>query len=92
IINIFSWHSNWTVKVAENNGPYKIMSTNIKEYDRAAYDYLFGDEKPVYRPFAEPENNNDHMFNYHPSDTCRFINVLATDGYGNTYTGTINRD
>lgn len=92
IANIFSWHSNWTVTVSENGGAASILSPNIKEIDRDAYDYMDGTDKPAYRPtVADPEKNNDHMFYYKPSTNWTSVKIEATDPYGNTYTKTINK-
>lgn len=93
IVNIFSWHSNWIVKVSENGGTTNILSSNIKEIDREAYDYMNGTDKPSYRPtVADPEKNNDHMFYYKPSNSWTSVKIEATTPYGNTYIKTINKE
>jgi calcineurin-like phosphoesterase family protein len=95
ILNLFAWHTNWTVELYEDN-EYKTSFTeslrNPFEKDRTAYDYLYGSNKPTHRPSAEPEEYNDHMFYYKPSSpTWEIIKVIATDPYGNTYEERINR-
>ncbi len=95
IINIFSWHTHWTVDVYENDTHVKTFSDNENlrspfEMDRTAYNAYFGDNVPVHRPYAEPEMNNDHMFYYKPSATSGItVKVEAKDPYGNTYTESI---
>jgi len=87
IINIFAWHTNWSVKVYENDVYKATLTENLQfEMDRDAYDAYFGDDKPSHRPSAEPEAYNDHMFYYKPSvPTGITVKVEATDPYGNTY-------
>ncbi len=87
IINIFAWHTNWTVKVYENDVYKATLADNLRfEMDKDAYDAYFGDTKPAHRPSAEPEAYNDHMFYYKPSATTGItIKVEATDSYGNVY-------
>lgn len=87
IVNIFAWHTNWTVKVYENDVYKTTLTENLRfEMDRDAYDAYFGDEKPAHRPSAEPEAYNDHMFYYKPTkETGVTVKIEATDPYGNVY-------
>jgi len=87
IINIFAWHTNWTVKVYENDVYKATLTENLRfEMDRDAYDAYFGDDKPAHRPSAEPEAYNDHMFYYKPSAATGItVKVEAEDPYGNVY-------
>ncbi|WP_185154850.1 calcineurin-like phosphoesterase family protein [Dysgonomonas sp. 25] len=91
IFNLFNWHTNWTVKVYEDGVYTTTLTNNVKELDRRAYDFMDGPSKPAYRPSAEPERNNDHMFYYKPSASWSTVKVEATDPYGNTYIQSINR-
>lgn len=95
IINVFNWHTSWTLNVYENEILKKTFGTseNLKnpfELDWLAYNLYFGDNLPVHRPSAEPEFNNDHMFYYKPTATTGItVKVEAQDPYGNTYTESI---
>lgn len=89
ILNIFNWHTTWTVEVQEDNAGWVTLpsDSNLRyEMDRRAYDFMFGDTKPEHRPTAEPESNNDHMFYYKPaSESWGTVTVRASDPYGNVY-------
>jgi hypothetical protein len=91
VANIFNWHSTWTVNVYENGAFATKLTSNFKEMDRRAYDYLYGSDKPVYRPGTEPETNNDHMLYYKPTDSWTSVTIEAIDPYGNKYTETIRK-
>ena len=90
ILNIFNWHTTWTVEVQEDNAGWVTLpsDSNLRyEMDRRAYDFMFGDTKPEHRPTAEPESQNDHMFYYKPaSESWGTVTVRASDPYGNVYT------
>jgi len=92
LINIFTWHTDWTVKVYENDVYKQNLSQNIKEMDPRAYETMYGADKPSHRPSAEPEQNNDHMFYYKPSTNWTTVTVEASDQYGNTYRQSISRN
>lgn len=87
IINIFAWHTDWTVKVYENDVYTTTLTENLRfEMDRDAFDAYDGPDKPSHRPSAEPEAYNDHMFYYKPSVTTGItVKVEAEDPYGNVY-------
>lgn len=95
IINIFTWHTNWTVNVYENDQFVKTFSANENlknpfEMDKTAYMAYFGDYVPTHRPYSEPKKYNDHMFYFKPSATSGItVKVEAKDSYGNTYTESI---
>lgn len=93
LFNIFCWHTNWTVEVREDAAAWTTLDpgSNLRyEMDRRAYDFLYGSDKPAYRPSAEPEEKMDHMFYYKPaSATWSEVTVRATDPYGNVYTESI---
>lgn len=93
LFNVFCWHSNWTVEVQEDNAAWTTLdpASNLRyEMDRRAYDFLFGDDKPAYRPSAEPESNTDHLFYYKPASAAwSRVTVKASDPYGNVYTESI---
>ncbi|MDU1890166.1 MAG: calcineurin-like phosphoesterase family protein [Dysgonomonas sp.] len=91
VANIFNWHSTWTVNVYENGTLTTNLTNNFKEMDRRAYDYLYGSDKPNYRPSTEPETNNDHMLYYKPTDSWTTVTIEAIDPYGNKYTETIQK-
>lgn len=94
IINIFNWHTNWTVTVTEDSNTPKTLTSNIKEYDVDAYAFLGSDSddtKPEYRPTTAGSIKTDHIFNYKPTSTSwKVITVKATDPYGNVYIQSIN--
>lgn len=92
LFNVFNWHTNWTLEVQEDAAAWTTIdpSTNLRyEMDRRAYDFLYGDDKPSYRPSAEPANT-DHIFYYKPASAgWSKVTVKASDPYGNVYTGSI---
>ena len=92
LINIFTWHTNWTLKVYENNVYIQNLSQKIKEMDPRAYETMYGADKPSHRPSAEPEQNNDHMFFYKPSANWNTVTIEANDPYGNTYRQSISKN
>ncbi len=96
LINIFTWHTNWTVTVTEDSKSPVNLTTSIKEYDRNAYDFLGSetdDTKPVYRPTLAGSLKTDHILNYTPqAANWKKITVTATDPYGKVYTKTIEND
>ena len=96
ILNIFNWHTTWTVEVQEDNAGWVTLpsDSNLRyEMDRRAYDFMFGDTKPEHRPTAEPESQNDHMFYYKPaSESWGTVTVRASDPYGNVYTESIRNE
>ena len=92
VINVFAWHTNWKrINVSEDgttfgNGVLMEASQNITEYDRRAYDYMAGGDKPARYKAAEPYDYNDHMFYYKPNkENWEEIVVEAEDYYGNVY-------
>ena len=94
LINVFNWHSTWTVALAEDGKTPTVLKENIKEYDVDAYAFLglVGDAtKPAVRPALSGAIKTDHMFKYTPTSTSwKKITVTATDPYGNVYTETVN--
>ncbi|MDD3040865.1 calcineurin-like phosphoesterase family protein [Bacteroides sp.] len=91
IVNIFTWHTNWSVKLYENGIYKQNLTQNIKEMDPRAYNTMYGSDKPSHRPSAEPEKNCDHMFFYQPTSSWSEVKIEASDPYGNTYVKTITK-
>ncbi|MCI1683328.1 MAG: calcineurin-like phosphoesterase family protein [Bacteroides sp.] len=98
VINIFAWHTNWkSVNVLEDgtifaNGKLMETSKNITDYDRRAYDYMAGGDKPAHWKSAEPYEYNDHMFYYKPNSNWEKIVVEIEDAYGNKYKDSIQNN
>ena len=91
VINVFAWHTNWkSVNASEDgnifaNGKLMETSQNIIDYDRKAYDYMAGGDKPARYKSAEPISV-DHMFYYKPNNNSwKEIVVEVEDAYGNVY-------
>lgn len=98
VINIFNWHTNWKrVDVFEDgilyqNGELMKASSNFNEYDRRAYDYMAGGDKPARWKSAEPYEFNDHMYYYKPQKTdWQEIVIEVEDPYGNVYKEIVNK-
>lgn len=78
VVNIFNWHTDWTVKVDEDGEVTELSEDNIKAQDLNAYKLNFS--------FA-----TDHIFRYAPkSENWKKITVTAKDPYGNEYTDYIS--
>ncbi|MCU7693224.1 calcineurin-like phosphoesterase C-terminal domain-containing protein [Haoranjiania flava] len=90
IMNVFGWHTNWTVSVSEDNQTPVVLK-NITEKDPDAFNTMNGKSLPVYRPFVEPHAKNDHMFHYRPSANWQQISVQAADPYGNIYKSVLKK-
>lgn len=92
LVNVFNWHTDWTVTLSEDGGSPVTLDKNVTCYDPVAVITLQGENSWEYRNNAEPEAHNDHNFLYTPaSSTWHTITVNATDSYGNTYTETLTR-
>lgn len=90
LVNVFFWHTDWTVEIQEDGGSWTELS-NIKTLDPEAVKTLQGENKWEKRPSAEPEKNNDHMFLYKPANPqWQTITVRAADTFGNVYTASVN--
>lgn len=90
ILNVFSWHTTWTVNVKLDGEVVKTFAGggNMKEIDRMAYDHMEGKYKPDRRPSTEPEQNNDHMFYYKPTNPdWKIAEIEAVTPYGVIYRG-----
>ncbi len=91
LINVFCWHTDWKVEIKEDDAEWSTLSENIKTLDPEAVKTLQYGNAWEKRPSAEPEQNNDHMFVYKPSQAAwNTITVRATDPFGNVYTSTVN--
>lgn len=90
LINIFTWHTNWTVTASEDGGKAVEVTRTARTYDPDAYEFLGGpsdDTKPAVRPTLAEVGRTDHILRYTPSNTSwKNIVITATDPYGNTYT------
>ena len=91
LVNVFNWHTDWTVELKEDDGAWTPLTNNAKWLDPEAVRTLQYSNSWEKRPSAEPEENNDHMFVYYPKNqSWKQISVRATDPYGNVYTKTAN--
>lgn len=97
LINIFCWHTDWTVEVQEDSQAWVALDpakdrTGTPAWDPAVHQQV--DPSTGYLPAnhntAAPENNNDHMFLYKPQQGWKTVNVRATDPWGNVYTSSVN--
>lgn len=102
LINIFCWHTDWTVEVSEDGGDFILLGEDDrlipekvggKCWDPEVRKCLVKDNRiPSHHGGSHPQNNNDHMFLYRPAqDSWQSITVRATDPYGNVYTDTLQR-
>lgn len=92
LVNVFFWHTDWTVELQEDGGSWTELK-NTKTLDPEAVKTLQWDNPWEKRPSAEPETNNDHMFLYKPAKTdWQTITVRASDPYGNVYTASVNNN
>ncbi len=90
LVNVFNWHTDWTVTISEDGAAPVSLLPNVKCYDPDAVCLLQYDNSWEKRPSAEPEGNNDHMFLYTPrSQSWKSLIVNATDPWGNHYTSTL---
>lgn len=93
VLNIWTWHYDWTVKAFEDDVEKAILTNySAKEYDPTAFNLFYGDKKPVMNPGIEPIKH-DHMFYYTPSSTTwNEIKIEATDSNGNVHTEVIKKE
>ncbi len=90
LVNVFNWHTDWTVTVSEDGAVPVSLLPNVKCYDPDAVRMLQYKNPWEKRPSAEPEENNDHMFLYTPrSSAWKSLTVSADDPWGNHYTSTL---
>lgn len=90
LVNVFNWHTDWTVTISEDGASPVDLTPNVKCYDPDAVRMLQYENSWEKRPTAEPEGNNDHMFLYTPrSSSWKSLTVNADDSYGNHYTSTL---
>lgn len=90
VANIWNWHTNWTVKVYENN----VLKGEMKQYEQAdydpfAYDFLTVHASAHPHPGAALAERTDHLFYYVPENSRAIVKIEATDSYGNVYTNEI---
>lgn len=98
LINIFFWHTDWTVEVQEDGGAWTTLDPATDRAPKPAWDpdvHKQVDPSTGYLPAghntAAPENNNDHMFLYKPAEGWNTVNVRATDSFGNVYTSSVTK-
>ncbi|MBF1061348.1 MAG: calcineurin-like phosphoesterase C-terminal domain-containing protein [Prevotellaceae bacterium] len=93
LINVFNWHTDWTVQVQEDNGQWQLLTNSSVARDPLAVRFLQYRNGWEKRPSADPEDRNDHMFFYNPtSSNWQTINVKATDPWGRIYTASTHSD
>lgn len=93
LINVFYWHTDWTVELQEDGGAWTTLSPVTHMLDPEAVRTLEYSNSWEQRPTSEPEKNSDHMFLYKPSNkNWRTLSVRATDGYGNNYSASVNNE
>jgi len=90
LVNVFNWHTDWTVTMSEDGATPVKLGQNVKCYDPDAVRMLQYENSWEKRPTAEPEGNNDHMFLYTPkSQSWKSLTVNADDPWGNHYSATL---
>ena len=90
LVNVFNWHTDWTVTISEDGATPVDLKNNVKCYDPDAVRMLQYENSWEKRPTAEPEGNNDHMFLYTPkSQSWKSLTVNADDPWGNHYSATL---
>lgn len=93
LINVFYWHTDWTVEVQVDGGSWTPIHPVRNILDPRAVRELEYSNSWEQRPTSEPEKNCDHMFLYKPANkNWRTLNVRATDGYGNNYNASVNNE
>jgi len=97
LINIFCWHTDWTVEVQEDSKPWVTLDPAKDRTGKPAWDPIVHQQVdpttgylPANHNTAAPEDNNDHMFLYKPDEGWKTVNVRATDPYGNVYTSSVS--
>lgn len=99
LVNIFAWHSTWTVEIQEDGGAWTTLSDSDRLVPTAArpcWDpriHLQVNEDGVLdanHGGSAPENYNDHMFLYKPASSWKNVTVRATDPFGNVYTSSLD--
>ena len=93
LINVFYWHTDWTVEVQVDGGSWVALQPVRNILDPEAVRTLEYSNAWEQRPTSEPEKNCDHMFLYKPTNkNWHKLSVRATDGYGNNYTAFVNNE
>ncbi|MDE6323844.1 MAG: calcineurin-like phosphoesterase family protein [Paramuribaculum sp.] len=101
LINIFCWHTDWTVEVSEDGRPFAPLSADARLvpsesggrcWDPEIRKCLVKGKIPANHGGSKPADKNDHMFLYTPCEGWSTITVRATDPYGNVYTETLDKD
>jgi hypothetical protein len=92
LVNVFNWHTDWTVTISEDGGAAVPLTPNVTCLDPEAVRMLEYENAWEKRPTAEPEKHNDHMFLYTPRSTSwKTLTVNAVDPWGNHYTATLKQ-
>ena len=90
LVNVFNWHTDWTVTISEDGATPVALKQNVKCLDPVAVRMLQYENSWEKRPTADPEGNNDHMFLYTPkSKSWKSLTVEAEDPWHNHYTSTL---
>lgn len=100
LINIFCWHTDWTVEVSEDDMPFATLPAGARLIpgvsapqcvDPLVRKSLVDGRLPAHHGGSKACDINDHMFLYTPSTDWRKVTVRATDPYGNAYTDSLFR-
>ena len=95
LINIFCWHTDWTVEVSEDGAPFTTLGADArllpgenggKCWDPAVRQCMVNGRIPANHGGSKPTDINDHMFLYRPAANWKKVTVKASDPYGNVYT------
>ena len=100
LINVFAWHTDWTIEVSEDGRPFALLpadarlvpSKKLKVRDPGLVKQLVDGRLPANHGSPRPTVWNDHLFLYSPSDKWQTVTVKASDPYGNVYMRSLNRN
>lgn len=88
IANIWNWDKSWTVEVYEN-GKIRGKAEQYTDFDPAAYEFMFGPEKPASRPKTEPKKTS-FLFSYKPKNKKAVVKFVAKDSFGNEFSAEVD--
>lgn len=92
LINVFYWHTDWTVEACVDGGAWEPIKPIQHLLDPEAVRTLEYSNSWEQRPTSEPEKSCDHMFLYKPANkNWHTFQVRATDSYGNHYQAQITQ-
>lgn len=99
LINVFAWHTDWTIETREDNGEWTLLpdsariqpvAKGLQCIDPTVRKNLVNGRLPSrHGRGATPVTLNDHLFLYKPSPEWKSVSVRATDPYGNVYVETL---